>query len=62
MRNKLLLSTAALLAGMSLASAQHMPGGQTSGNSSAQEHQQSTQGRIGQAQPNAQQQNRQSQS
>ena len=39
MKKKLLLSTAALLAGMSLASAQQMPGGQTSG----QQRQQSTQ-------------------
>src|SRR5437660_1584372 len=51
MRKKLLLSTAALLAGMTLASAQSMPGGgHATGNSAAQDHRESTQGRSGQAQ------------
>src|SRR5437588_93520 len=59
MKKKLLLSTAALLAGMSLASAQqHMPGGQTSG----QERQPSAQGQSSQAQQGAREQSRQGQS
>jgi hypothetical protein len=54
MNKKLLLSTAALLAGMSLASAQqHMPGGQTSG--------QSAQTQSSQAQHGDQEQSRQGQ-
>ena len=57
MKKKLLLSTAALLAGMSLASAQQMPGGQTSG----QQHPQSAQGQSSQAQKGAQEQGRQGQ-
>jgi len=61
MRKQLLLSTAALLAGMTLASAQHMQGAQSPGSSPAQERQQSTQGRSGQAQPSTQEQGKQGQ-
>ena len=54
MRKQLLLSTAALLASVALASAQHAPSGhsQTSAGA-AQEHQQSAQGHAGQAQQGA---------
>ena len=51
MRKKLLLSTAALLAGVAMASAQSMPGGGHSQTGApGAEHQQSTQGHSGQAQ------------
>ena len=69
MRKQLLLSTAAVLAGISLASAQGMPGAQSSGSSNAAGHaQQSTQpaqpaqSRSGQAQQGAQEQSKQGQS
>jgi hypothetical protein len=54
---RLLVSTAVLLAGMSLAPAQTMPGGQ-SGGGAAQERQQ-PQGRGGQAQQGSQEQGKQ---
>src|ERR1700730_15715163 len=51
MRKKLLLSTAALLAGVAMASAQSMPGGgHSQTGATGAEHQQSTQGHSGQAQ------------
>src|SRR2546423_1071025 len=61
MRKKLLLSTAALLAGIAVASAQSMPGGGQQGSSAGQDRQQSTQGRGNQAQQGAQGQERQGQ-
>ncbi len=65
MRKQLLLSTAAVLAGISLASAQGMPGAQSSGGAAGHQGQQptqSTQGRSGQAQQGAQEQSKQGQS
>jgi hypothetical protein len=62
MRKQLLLSTAALLAGMTIASAQGMSGAQSSGSASGQERAQSTQSRSGQAQQGAQELNKQGQS
>jgi peptidoglycan hydrolase-like protein with peptidoglycan-binding domain len=69
MRKKLLLSTAALLAGVAIASAQEMPGGKSGGaaQSGAQMERGSSgasheQGRAGQAQRGAQDQSKQSQS
>src|ERR1700737_4470320 len=59
MRKKLLLSTAALLAGVAMASAQSMPGdGHSQTGATGAEHQQSTQGHSGQAQSTHHQANR----
>ena len=62
MRRQLLLSTAALLATVALASAQNMPGGQSQGSQggAASQHSQSqsSQGRGGEAQRGAAQEHR----